>query len=120
MSRKSIRLCVAAIVVLGAITPAFACNPEDLKAEYRSLCAETTDAAVEFVKATASRIKPETALLLAAKAKEAQGLCLSDNYEDAMRLAVRVARALGAAEQEAGLPRDELAGLSAATIVAVK
>ncbi len=35
-------------------------------------------------------------------------MCLADKYDDAMRLAVRIAKALGAAEHAAGVPREQL------------
>jgi hypothetical protein len=103
-----------------ATGPAGACDPEDLKAEYRSLCAIPTDAIAGLVQASAGRLKPEAAALLIAKAKEAQAMCLSDKYDDAMKLSVRVARALGSAEQEAGLAREQFAVGTGSTQVAVK
>jgi hypothetical protein len=90
------------------VAPAGACDPEDLKAEYRNLCATPTDLIMTLVEANAAKLKPEIRAELIAKAKETQALCLADKYDDAMRLAVRVAKALGAAEQEAGLPRERL------------
>jgi hypothetical protein len=102
-----------ALVLIAA--PALACDPEDLKAEYRSLCATPTDAVAELVGATVARLDPETASLLSAKTKESQALCLADKYDEAMRLAVRVAKALGAAERDAGLPRERLAAFFDAT-----
>ncbi len=114
------RIFAASLIALGSIAPAFACDPEDLKAEYRSLCATPTDAIAQLVDATASRLKPEAAAQLTAKAKEAQAMCLADKYDDAMRLAVRVAKALGSAEQEAGLPREQFAAGSGSTQVAIK
>jgi hypothetical protein len=101
-------------------TPAFACDPEDLKAEYRSLCATPTDAVAELVEATAARLDSEAASLLSAKAKESQALCLADRYDDAMRLAVRVAKALGAAERDAGLPRERFAAFFDTTSTVVR
>jgi phage tail sheath gpL-like len=105
-----------------AAGPAGACDPEDLKAEYRNLCATPTDAIATLVAATAGKLKPEMATLLASKAKEAQDLCLADKYDDAMKLAVRVAKALGSAEQEHGLPRERLTAVpgNAATRVAAR
>jgi hypothetical protein len=100
-------LIAAPFALLVAVAPAGACDPEDLKAEYRSLCATPTDAVAQFVAASTSRLKPEIARSLIDKAKEAQAMCLADKYDDAMRLAVRVAKALGAAELEAGVPREQ-------------
>lgn len=91
-----------------AAGPAGACDPEDLKAEYRNLCATPTDAIASLVQASAGKLKADVAQLLAAKAKQAQQMCLDDKYDDAMKLAVRVARALGSAEQETGLPKEQL------------
>jgi hypothetical protein len=101
------------LALLLATAPAGACDPEDLKAEYRSLCATATDTTAQLVAATAGRLPQDVATLLVAKAQEAQGLCLADKYDDAMKLAVRVARVLGSAEQEAGLVRDRLAAVPA-------
>lgn len=108
MSRALAAIAAAGLITFGSVAPAFACDPEDLKAEYRNLCATPTDAIAGLVQASAARLKPEAAKLLATKAKEAQQMCLDDKYDDAMKLAVRVARALGAAEQEASLPREQL------------
>ena len=101
-------LLLTPLVLSLGIATAGACDPEDLKAEYRSLCATPTDAVLALVEATSGRLKPDVKSLLLAKAKEAQGLCLTDKYDEAMRLTVRVAKALGSAEQEAGLPREQL------------
>jgi hypothetical protein len=120
MFRLSLRIAAAGLIALGSIAPAFACDPEDLKAEYRSLCATPTDAIAQLVSATASRLKPEAAAQLLAKAKEAQAMCLADKYDDAMKLAVRVAKALGSAEQEMGLPREQFAAAKGGTQVAAK
>jgi hypothetical protein len=95
-----------------AATPAGACDPEDLKAEYRALCATPADMAGELVKASGARLKADVHAQLTAKAKEAHALCLADKYDDGMRLAMRVAKALGAAEQEAGLPREQFTAIS--------
>jgi hypothetical protein len=111
---------LAAFALCLAAAPAGACDPEDLKAEYRNLCATPTDAIATLVGATAGRLKPETATLLASKAKEAQDLCLADKYDDAMKLAIRVAKALGSAEQEQGLPRERLTEAPAATRLAAR
>jgi hypothetical protein len=100
-------LIAAPLALFIGIAPAGACDPEDLKAEYRSLCATPTDAVAQFVAASTARLKPEIARSLIDKAKEAQAMCLADKYDDAMRLAVRVAKALGAAELEAGVPREQ-------------
>jgi hypothetical protein len=120
MRHPSLPLIAAGLLAFGAVAPAVACDPEDLKAEYRSLCATPTDAIAQLVAMTAPRLKPEAAALLSAKAKEAQAMCLSDDYDDAMRLAVRVAKALGSAEREAGLPAEQLAGVAAGMQVATK
>ncbi|MCA3651461.1 MAG: hypothetical protein IOC54_06425 [Methylobacterium sp.] len=120
MSRPSLRIAAAGLIALGSIVPAFACDPEDLKAEYRSLCAKPTDAIAQLVAASASRLKPEAAVQLTAMAKEAQAMCLADKHDDAMKLAVRVAKALGSAEQEAGLPREQFAAGTGGTQVAAK
>lgn len=120
MHRHSLRLVAASLIALGSIAPAFACDPEDLKAEYRSLCGTATDTTAQLVSETASRLKPEAAAQLVAKAKEAQAMCLADKYDDAMKLAVRVAKALGSAEQEAGLPREQFALGTGSTQVAAK
>jgi hypothetical protein len=114
------RLAAVAMIALQAVTPAFACDPEDLKAEYRSLCATATDTTAQLVAATAGKLKPEAASLLMSKAKEAQAMCLTDKYDDAMRLAVRVAKALGSAEQEAGLARERFSAAPAGTQVAAR
>jgi hypothetical protein len=113
-------LAAAAMIALQAVAPAFACDPEDLKAEYRSLCATATDTTAQLVAATASKLKPDAAALLTSKAKEAQAMCLADKYDDAMRLAVRVAKALGSAEQEAGLAREQFSAAPSETRVAAK
>jgi hypothetical protein len=118
--RRMFNAIVAGPVALTLIAaPALACDPEDLKAEYRSLCATPTDAVADLVGTAVARLDPETASLLNAKAKESQALCLADRYDDAMRLAVRVAKALGAAERDAGLPRERLAAFfeAAPTVV---
>ena len=47
-------------------------------------------------------------------------MCLADKYDDAMKLAVRVAKALGSVEQEAGLPREQFAAGTGGTQVASK
>ena len=101
-------LIAAPFALLVAIAPAGACDPEDLKAEYRSLCATPTDAVAQLIAASSARLGPDIATSLAAKAKEAQAMCLADKYDDAMRLAVRIAKALGAAEHAAGVPREQL------------
>jgi hypothetical protein len=98
---------LAAAIVLAA-GPAGACDPEDLKAEYRNLCATPIDAIGQMVDASASRLSADVRAPFLTKAKEAKDLCEADKYDDAMRLAVRVARALGSAEQAAGLPREQL------------
>ena len=100
-------LFAAPLALLVAVAPAGACDPEDLKAEYRSLCATPTDAVAQLVAASSARLNPDIATSLIAKAKEAQAMCLADKYDDAMRLAVRIAKALGAAEHEAGVPREQ-------------
>jgi hypothetical protein len=120
MPRSSLTLTVAGLMALLAVAPALACDPEDLKAEYRNLCATPTDAIATLVAASAGKLSPETAAQLTAKAKQAQQMCLDDKYDDAMRLAVRVAKALGAAEQAAGLPRERLTEAPAATRLAVR
>ena len=120
MRHASLSLIAAGLLAFAAVVPAVACDPEDLKAEYRSLCATPTDAIAQLVAMTAPRLKPEAAALLTAKAKEAQALCLSDDYDDAMRLAVRVAKALGSAERDAGLPAEQLAGMAGGMQVATK
>ncbi len=123
MPRSTLTFASAALLALAAITPAFACDPEDLKAEYRSLCATPTDAIATLVAASAGKLAPDEAALLKAKAKQAQQMCLDDKYDDAMNLAVRVAKALGSAEQAAGLPREQLTqgtAASAATQLALK
>ena len=99
---------IAPLAIALAITPAGACDPEDLKVEYRALCATPTDAISSLVEASAARLKADIRDQLIAKAKEAQALCIADRYDDAMRLAVHVARALGSAEQQAGLPGGSL------------
>lgn len=109
MRKLTLAACLAALV---AVPPALACDPNDLIAEYRSLCATPTDLINGLVEASGARLKPEARAVLAGKAREAQALCLADKYDDAMRLAVRVAKALGAAEQEAGLAPERLAELS--------
>ena len=109
IGETSMRALIAApLALLVAIAPAGACDPEDLKAEYRSLCATPTDAVAQLVAASSARLGPDIATSLAAKAKEAQAMCLADKYDDAMRLAVRIAKALGAAEHAAGVPREQL------------
>lgn len=120
MRHTSLSIIAAGLIASAVIMPAIACDPEDLKTEYRSLCATPTDAIAQLVSTTAPRLKPEIATLLTAKAKEAQALCLSDDYDDAMRLAVRVAKALGSAEREAGLPAEQLAAGPAGMQVATK
>jgi hypothetical protein len=111
---------LAALALCLVAAPAGACDPEDLKAEYRNLCATPTDAIATLVGATIGKLKPETATLLAAKAKEAQDLCLADRYDDAMKLAIRVAKALGSAEQEQGLPGERLTEAPATTKLAMQ
>jgi hypothetical protein len=123
MPHSSLTLATAAVIALTAIAPAFACDPEDLKAEYRNLCATPVDAIGQMVDASAPRLSAEARAPLLAKAKEAKALCEADKYDDAMRLAVRVARALGSAEQAAGLPREQLTQVpaaGAATLLALK
>jgi hypothetical protein len=100
---------VVVVLALTLASPsAGACDPEDLKTEYRALCATPTDAVLALVEAAAGKLPAERRATLLAKANEAKGLCQSDKYDDAMKLAVRVARALGSAEQEHGLPREQL------------
>jgi hypothetical protein len=108
MPRSSLTLTIAGLMALITVAPAFACDPEDLKAEYRNLCATPTDAIAALVQATAGKLPSEAAAQLTAMARQAQQMCLHDKYDDAMRLAVRVAKALGAAEHAAGLPREQL------------
>lgn len=120
MFRTPLSLAAAGLIALASIVPTFACDPEDLKAEYRSLCAIPTDVIVQLVASTAHKLKPEAAAQLTAKAREAQAMCLADKYDDAMKLVVRVAKALGAAEQEAGLPREQFAAVSGSTPAPVK
>lgn len=103
------RLATSTLVALACSAPALACDPEDLKTEYRALCATPTDAIAALVNASAGKLSPKDRSLLTGKAKQAQQLCLEDKYDDAMKLAVRVARALGGAERDAGLPKDPLA-----------
>jgi hypothetical protein len=110
---------LAAITALALIAaPAVACDPEDLKAEYRALCATPTDLAVTLVGASAAKLPREMATHLLEKAKHAQALCLADKYDDAMQLAMRVVKVLGSIEQEVGVPRDQLA-LSATDTIRV-
>ncbi len=120
MFRPSLLIAAAGLIALGSIAPAFACDPEDFQAEYRSLCATPTDAIAQLVASTAPKLKPEVAAQLTAKAKEAQAMCLADKYDDAMKLAVRLAKALGSAEQEAGLPREQFAATQNGTQVTAR
>jgi hypothetical protein len=113
-------LIAAPFALLVAVAPAGACDPEDLKAEYRSLCATPTDAVAQLVAASTARLPQEIAASLIAKAKESQAMCLADKYDDAMRLAVRVAKALGAAEHEAGVPREQFTEASGSLKVVAK
>lgn len=120
MTHRITAFAAAILIAAGAPAPAFACDPDDLKAEYRSLCATPTDAILALVEAAAPRLSPERGSSLIAKAREAKALCEGDKYDDGMRLAIRVARALGAIEQEQGLPQERLTAAPQAAVLAAR
>jgi hypothetical protein len=99
---------IASALFLSLGQVALACDPEDLKREYRSLCVVPSESIRSLLKQT-SLMPEETRKMIEAKAEEARSLCEADRYDDAMILAMRVARALGSAEHEAGIPRERFA-----------
>jgi hypothetical protein len=99
---------IASALLLSLVQTASACDPEDLKREYRSLCVVPSDSIRSLLKQTGT-VPDETRKMIEAKAEEARGLCEADRYDDALMLAIRVARALGSAEHEAGVPRERFA-----------
>lgn len=113
--RRRAALCgLAAALTLAA--PAYACDPEDLAREYRSLCSVTHTTLKDMAEALGPSLAADTRTLVLAKAEEAKKLCLDDKYDEGMKLALRATRLLGNAEARQGLPGERFADAGGAPV----